>query len=185
MRLCRASRPNQDFEPPDSVMTSATHIHEQDFCAEVAKWSKEFFDQNKTSPFSDARIEGLGTGSQRRKKKDLRIYGRNAKIAITGEVKLPGTLDGRSPYAADLVQDAQTKADNSGAQYFFTWNVNTFVLWDRYKQDVPLLERRVQEWNTGRYFRNPDDVGRHESLDYIRSQFLPGLLTEIGEIFLG
>jgi hypothetical protein len=129
MRLCPASRPNQDFEPPDSVMTSATHIHEQDFCAEVAKWSKEFFDQNKTSPFSDARIEGLGTGSQRRKKKDLRIYGRNAKIAITGEVKLPGTLDGRSPYAADLVQDAQTKADNSGAQYFFTWNVNTFLFY--------------------------------------------------------
>jgi hypothetical protein len=75
-------------------------------------------------------------------------------------VKLPGTLEGRSPYDAQLVQDAQSKADDAGAQYFFTWNVNTFVLWDRYRQDVPLLERRVREWQAGRYFRNAVEVGR-------------------------
>jgi hypothetical protein len=161
---------------------SAPPIHELDFCAEVAKYSKEIFDQDKTSPFSDARIEGFGTG-RNRKKKDLRFYDKRPKVALTGEVKLPGKPDGRSPYDGDLVRDAQAKADDAGAQYFFTWNVNTFVLWDRFKQDVPLLERRVREWNTARYFRNAAEVG--ENLLQIKRDFLPPLLFEIGEIYAG
>ena len=49
---------------------------------------------------------------------------------------------GRSPYDAKVCQDAETKASNTGIRYFFTWNVNTFVLWDRRLYARPLLERR-------------------------------------------
>ncbi|MGH7985080.1 MAG: N-6 DNA methylase [Candidatus Binataceae bacterium] len=163
----------------------STRIHEQDFCSEVAKWADEIFALNPASPFSNARIEGFGSGSQRRKRKDLRVYDKHGKVALTGEVKLPGTVEGRSPFDAALVQEAQTKADSAGARYFFTWNVNSFVLWDRYQQDRPLLDRWVREWKSGRNLRNPDEVGRAENLAYIKSAFLPELLLEIGDIYTG
>ncbi len=162
-----------------------TRIHELDFCAEVAKAAAEIFSSQPASPFADARIEGFGSGPQSRQRKDLRFLDRNGRVALTGEVKLPGTVEGRSPYDGKLVRDAQAKADNADVQYFFTWNVNSFVLWDRYRQDVPLLERRVREWKTDRYFRHPDEVGRPDNLDYIKARFLPGLLSEVGEICAG
>lgn len=163
----------------------STSIHEQDFCAEVAKWADEIFRSNPLSPFATARVEGFGSGSQRRKRKDLRILNHGGKVTLTGEVKLPGTLEGSSPFDSDLVRDAQTKADNAGAQYFFTWNVNRFVLWDRYQQDKPLLERWIRVWPLGRNLRDAIELARPENLDYIKNKFLPGLLVEIGDIFAG
>jgi hypothetical protein len=50
---------------------------------------------------------------------------------------------------------------------------------------VPLLERRVKEWQAERYFRNPEDVGRRDNLDYIAREFLPRLLPEVGDICAG
>lgn len=164
---------------------ASTRIHEQDFCAQVAKWADEIFKSARDCAFAEARIEGFGSGKQQRKRKDLRFYDLNSKVALTGEVKLPGTIEGRSPFNTDLVQDAQAKADNAGARYFFTWNVNSFVLWDRYQQDRPLLDRWVREWKSGRNFRSADEVGRPENLGYIKNSFLPGLLTEVGEICAG
>jgi hypothetical protein len=124
----------------------STRITELDFCAAIAKAACEIFRSQPNSPFADARIEGLG--SENLKRKDLRFLNDEGRMVLTGEVKLPGTREGRSPYDADLVRDAQKKADDANVQYFFTRNVNIFVLWDRYRQDVPLLDRRVREWNT-------------------------------------
>lgn len=163
----------------------STRIHEVDFCAEVAKAAKEILASQPASPFADARIEGFGSRSFARQRKDLRFLDPDGRVVLTGEVKLPGTPEGRSAYDAKLIQDAQQKADNADVQYFFTWNVNSFVLWDRYKQHVPLLERRVREWQSERYFRDSGDVGRQESLNYVYHQFLPRLLLEIGEICAG
>ena len=160
----------------------STRITELDFCAEIAKASSELFRSRPNSPFADARIEGRGSDLGR---KDLQFLNDVGRMVLTGEVKLPGTREGRSPYDAELVRDAQKKADDADVQYFFTWNVNSFVLWDRYRQDVPLLDRRVREWRTERYFRNADEVGRRESLDYVVRQFLPGLLSEVEEICAG
>jgi hypothetical protein len=106
----------------------STRIHEVDFCAEVAKAAKEAFISQSTSPFADVRIEGFGSGSSGRQRKDLRFLDKEGRILLTGEVKLPGTPEGRSAYDAKLIQDAQQKADNASVQYFFTWNVNSFVL---------------------------------------------------------
>ena len=122
----------------------APRIHETDFCAKIASWADTYF-ATTDSPFLSAGIEGYGSGSQRNKRKDLRFYDRaTGRLALCGEVKLPGTPAGKSPYDARLVEDAARKADNANVQYFFTWNVNLFVLWDRALWKQPLLERRVR-----------------------------------------
>lgn len=166
-------------------MPGPTRIHEADFCAQVASFSNAIFSTHPEYPFQSARIEGFGRGTQKAKRKDLRIYDKSDRLILCGEVKLPGTSEGRSPYADDLVRDAFHKADDAGVQYFFTWNVNLFVLWDRKKWDVPLLERRVNEWKLGQELTSPDEAGRSDILAAIEKRFLPGLLADLAEICTG
>jgi hypothetical protein len=160
-------------------------IHELDFCDKVASWANGFF-ANADSPFTGAGIEGFGTGELRRKRKDLRFYDRSTgHLAITGEVRLPGAKGGESPYDPTLMGDAEKKAENANVQYFFTWNVNVFVLFDRSKWNVPLVERRVREWRLDRHLRSSADVARTENLEYIRTKFFPELLLDLGRIYRG
>lgn len=161
-------------------------IHEVDFCAQVMSEANTLFAQDPAAyPFAEARVEGFGTGPSKRKRKDLRFFERNGKLALCGEVKLPGTPEGRSPYDDKLVCDAHQKADNAGVRYFFTWNVNTFVLWDRSQWDKPLLERRVREWRLGLTLLSSEEVARAENLRFIRQRFLPDLLRDLADIFTG
>jgi hypothetical protein len=162
-----------------------TRIHEADFCAEVASYSNVIFSGHPEYPFRSARIEGFGSGADKSKRKDLRFFDDSGRLILCGEVKLPGTPEGRSPYADELVRDAHQKADNAGVQYFFTWNVNLFVLWDRKKWDVPLLDRRVKEWKLGHDLNSPQDAGRPDVLGQIQKQFLPDLFADLAEICTG
>ncbi len=107
---------------------ASTRIHETDFSAQIASDSNAIFTDHAEYPFKSARIEGFGGGISKSKRKDLRIYNHSDRLILCGEVKLPGTLEGRTPYADELVRDAHQKADNAGVPYFFTWNVNLFVL---------------------------------------------------------
>src|SRR5579863_8300288 len=118
------------INPRTMPPSSPTRIHEADFCAQVASYSNVIFSNYPEYPFKSARIEGFGSGADKAKRKDLRIYDDGTRMVLCGEVKLPGTPEGRSPYAEELVRDAFQKADNAGVQYFFTWNVSLFVLWD-------------------------------------------------------
>ncbi len=107
-------------------------IHEVDFCGQVASAANILFSQDPAAfPFAEARLEGFGKGAAKRKRKDLRFFEPGGKLALCGEVKLPGTPEGRSPYDDAVCQDAAHKADNAAVRFFFTWNVNLFVLWDR------------------------------------------------------
>ncbi|MBE7458687.1 MAG: hypothetical protein HS102_19065 [Planctomycetia bacterium] len=136
-------------------------------------------------PFGEARVEGFGTGAVRRKRKDLRIFepaASGGRLALCGEVKLPGTPEGRSAFDDRLYQDAAQKADNAGVRFFFTWNVNEFVLWDRSQWEKPPLERRVRAWKLGLTLASPEDVARPENLDFIRTRFLPDLLRDLIDI---
>ena len=77
---------------------------------------------------------------------------------LAGEVKLPGTFEGRDPYHHAFVQDAYSKADQAQAQFFFTWNVNKLVLFDRSLWDKSLYEKRIQEYDLGLNLQTPDEV---------------------------
>lgn len=82
------------------------------------------------------------------------------------------------------MQDAFNKADNIQAPYFFTWNVNTFVLFDRSKWNVPMIERRVKDWNLGVTLASPGDCKRSENQKRIR-EFLPQIFEYLAEIVTG
>ena len=126
-------------------------IHEVDFCSQIASEANILIRQNPSAyPFSEVRVEGFGEVGARRKRKDLRFYSANGKLVLCGEVKLPGTPEGHLPLAEKLMQDAESKASNAAVRYFFTWNVNEFVVFNRKLFDRPLLERRVRPWRLGR-----------------------------------
>ena len=95
--------------------THSPTINEVDFCSQIAAEVKGLARQNPTRlPFHDARVEGYGTGAGRKKRKDLRFYDINNNLILCGEVKLPGTREGRSAFSDELMQDAATQADNAG-----------------------------------------------------------------------
>ncbi|MBN2579569.1 MAG: N-6 DNA methylase [Pirellulales bacterium] len=161
-------------------------INEVDFCGQVASTANIVVNQNPDIfPFREARIEGYGVGAGRRKRKDLRFFNQNGKLVLCGEVKLPGTPQGRSPYDAKLCQDAEAKANDAGIRYFFTWNVNYFVLWDRSLWDKPLLDRRVWQRQLARTLTGPEDVAREDNLNFIKTHFLPDLLRDLADILSG
>ena len=64
-------------------------INEVDFCAKIAAAAGPLFSRLRDrTPFVEARIEGMGSTSGKSKRKDLRFYGVNNKILLTG-VTLP------------------------------------------------------------------------------------------------
>jgi hypothetical protein len=74
--------------------------HEVNFCSEVSKWADSWFQTHPALPFGSSEIEEFAKGSAKRS--DLRIYERKesgrGKLLVSGEVKLPGTPLGRSPF---------------------------------------------------------------------------------------
>lgn len=166
------------------MATKGSKIHEIDFCAQVASSVAALVAQRvEQFPFSEARVEGYGTGS--RKRKDLRFYDHRGKLVLCGEVKLPGTPEGSSPYNENLRHDAEQKASNANIRFYFTWNVNTFVLWDRKLWDRPLLDRRVWQKQSPRTFADADEVAREENLSFVKTHFLPDLLRDLADILTG
>jgi hypothetical protein len=154
------------------------------FCGEVKSWADALFAARDDWPFTHAKIEQYGRGNNRRS--DLRFFRKGSATPIlTGEVKLPGTLEGRSPYDPALMQDAFNKADNIQAPYFFTWNVNTFVLFDRSKWNLPMIERRVRDWNLAVTLSSPSDCARPEVQAQIRDKLLPTIFQTFAEIVEG
>jgi len=158
--------------------------HEVSFCADVKSWAEALFAQHPEWPFSEAHIEEYGRGTNKRQ--DLRILDREHQTPVlTGEAKMPGTPQGRSPYDVDLMRDAYAKADNIQSQYFFTWNVNTFVLFDRSLWDRPMLDRRVKEWSLGLQLTEARECSLPEVQARIRETFLPQFFAEFAEIIAG
>jgi methylase of polypeptide subunit release factors len=168
------------------VTAAKPTINEVDFCAQVASAVDQLVAQNPTIyPFKEARVEGYGTGARRRKRKDLRFYDQYGKIVLCGEVKLPGTPEGQSAMNQSVTSDAAAKADDAAVQYFFTWNVNEFALWDRSLWDRPWFERRVRLWRLQRTFANAQEVAREENLSFLKTHFLPDLLRDLADIITG
>ena len=162
--------------------------HETAFCAEVSKWCDKFFDTKSDLPFGSSDIESFGRGSQKRQ--DFRVYERSTrgrgKLALCGEVKLPGSPQGHSPFDMRLMQDAFNKATAEGCRYFFTWNVEHLALFDRALWDtISMHERCIVEWKLGLELNKPDEVTRPEVRVRLQDEFLPRFLRDFAEIWLG
>jgi hypothetical protein len=130
------------------------------FCSRVSKWADSLFENDKSLPFKRTEIEQ--SKGIKKKRSDLRVFDAKGKLILAGEVKLPGTAEGRNPHNSTLVEDAYLKASNAGAQFFFTWNVNRLVLFDSKRWEVPLPERRVKEYDLKLDLDKPEDVERPE-----------------------
>jgi type I restriction-modification system DNA methylase subunit len=124
---------------------SSPSINEWTFTADVASQINAILRDHPDMRFSNVQVEERGKGS--RKRRDLTIYDRQNKIVLTGEVKMPDSLEGRSPYQEALVMDAHDKANRIGVEHFFTWNVNKCVLWRTFERGKPITERYEEELN--------------------------------------
>jgi methylase of polypeptide subunit release factors len=166
------------------IVTQKYRTHEVTFCARVKTWAETFFKNRSDLPF--ARVDIEESRDTRRKRSDLRFYrsktDRNPIVA--GEVKMPGTVEGRNPYDYKLVEDAHLKATSSGARFFFTWNVNKLVLFDQKLWEKPLIERRVNEFDLGLDLHRPEDVERAE-VEPIIIAFVEKLLVDLADIIEG
>ena len=119
-------------------------MNEWEFTAEVASWINEIVFKNPNLPFSRARCEQVGEGSLKRR--DLTLLDKDQRVVLTGEVKLPYRKDGGSPYNAAVVTDARAKAQRAGTRFFFTWNVNEFVLWETTPSKTSWQEQNYKSW---------------------------------------
>lgn len=120
-------------------------MNEWEFTAEVAGWINSILEKDASLPFSRARVEQRGQGS--RKRRDLTLLDKDKRAALTGEIKLPYQPDGSSPYNHDVVQDARAKAKRAGSPFFFTWNVNEFVLWETTSDEPTWQGQNYKSWD--------------------------------------
>ena len=167
-------------------MTRLTEARENEvtFCADVKSWMDALFQQHPEWPFERAHIEKYGRGTNKRH--DFRVLAREGlRPVLSGEVKMPGTPEGRNPYAYPLMQDAFLKAKNIQAPYFFTWNVNKFVLFDSSRWNVPIYEMRVDRWDLGLGLTHSGDCLRPEVQTAIRDKFLPEFFAKFARIVSG
>jgi len=119
-------------------------MNEWEFTTEVASWINETLAKNPSLPFYRAKCEQTGEGS--RKRRDLTLLDKDKRIVLTGEVKLPYQPEGGSPYNASVVRDARAKAQRARARFFFTWNVNEFVLWETETAKTSWQEQNYKSW---------------------------------------
>ncbi len=117
---------------------------EWEFTADVAKWVQQILDKDPSLPFSEAKCETRTVGSEKRS--DLKLLDNDGRPILTGEVKLPWQPRGGTPFNGQVVSDARAKAKRAGVGFFFTWNVNQFVLWEAYAPKTAHTQRPYRTW---------------------------------------
>jgi hypothetical protein len=124
------------------------------------------------------------------KRQDFRVYerkeGGRGRLALCGEVKLPGSQQGRSPFDPALMEDAYNKATRENCQYFFTWNVEHLALFDRSRWDAPSMhERCVWECKLGMELNKPEDITLPAVRVKLEEEFLPHFFAGFADLWLG
>ncbi len=147
----------------------------------MAKWITEILAKNTRLPFSEAKCEHRVSGSLKRS--DLTLLDKNQVRVLTGEVKLPFQTDGGSPYNGAVVQDARKKAILAGVRFFFTWNVNEFVLWETESAKAPLGDRKYKSWPVT-LIHKPEHLEVSSTIHALKT-WLETFLTEFANIYLG
>jgi len=158
-------------------------VTEWTLTAQIASWIDEIVRDRPDLPFSSAKVEERRRGSAKRR--DLTLYDRHGKAAITGEMKMPDSPEGRTPFQESLVKDAHDKADQIGVQYFFTWNVNRCVLWRTFEQGKAITERDIEHFAVFTTpLRNSDEITHPRSEERIK-EFLILFLERCAGLWRG
>lgn len=158
--------------------------NEWTFTADVAKWAEMIVAERPDLPFGRVAVEERGRGNLKRR--DLTIYDRSGKAVVTGEIKMPDSPDGRSPFQDELVFDAHEKADRIGVEYFLTWNVNRCVIWRTFARGKPITERHLEHHPVfaDPPLRHSDELDSPWAQDRVR-EYLERLLERLAAIISG
>lgn len=155
--------------------------HELEFTTNAAAWLTSIFEKDPASPFASAACEKRSRGRQLRR--DLTLLGKDGRALITGEVKLPYQKDGATPYHSGVVKDARGKAQQAGAEYFFTWNVNECVLWATIPPAGTDARSHYQAWRVASVSR-PEQLGSRDTETTIKS-WLGRFVNDLTRILRG
>lgn len=118
-------------------------VDERTFVADVTAWVTAILDRRPDLPYGRASVEERVVGNLKRH--DFLLYRRGTtRVVLTGEIKMPDSPRGKSPFDGELVEDAYEKASRRGIPYYFTWNVRDFVLFETHRDNVPFMDRRVE-----------------------------------------
>ena len=156
-------------------------ITEWEFTADVESWINEILAKDPSLPFSAAKCEQRVAGSQKRR--DLTLLDRDGHIVLTGEVKLPYRPDGGSPYNEAFKEDARRKAHRAGARFFFTWNINQFVLWETRPAKTSWTNQPYKSWDVTSV-HHEEHMRQPMAIHAIKT-WLPGFLKEYAQIHSG
>lgn len=126
-------------------------MNEWEFTGDVASWINEILQRKSDLPFSRAKVEQTAKGSAKRR--DLTLLSKDGGKILTGEVRFPWRHDGGTPYSHGLKEDARSKARRAGSPFFFTWNVNEFVLWETTSANRPWPDQHYKPWTVTRIHR--------------------------------
>ena len=158
-------------------------VDERTFAAQIAGWVTEYLNDNPHLPFNRATVEKHVAGSTQRH--DFCLYSRHTdQPVLTGEIKMPDSLQGRHSLNNRLVEDALNKASREGVRYCFTWNVRHFVLFDSHMQGVPYIQRHIEGPSDVADVRISDDVSRQWAQDAIR-EYWKQFLEKFAELLAG
>jgi type I restriction-modification system DNA methylase subunit len=157
-------------------------VDERTFCASVAGWINDVLKRRTDLPYGEAKVEEHPVGD--RKRLDLKIFRRDLRrVALTGEVKMPDKPYGRSHLDGELVEDAFEKASRLGSNYYFTWNVNRFALFETHQEGVAFMERVIEDREVVQ-IRDSDEVRKEPVQAKIRD-FWEELLETLARIERG
>ena len=149
-------------------------VDERTFAAEIAGWVTGFLNGRPDLPFDRAVVEEHVQGTARRH--DFRLYRRHTnQPVLTGEIKMPDSVQGNHPLNAELVEDALGKAFEAGIRYCFTWNVRQFVLFDSHMPGVPFAQRHIE---------GPVGVVEAAVSDDVHREWARGAISDFWEHFL-
>lgn len=111
----------------------------------VLQWMNELI-REKGLPFDGVEQEvQVSTPFGLRRYPDLVVWRdrKERKIACLIELKTPFV----DAYDEELVEDGLKKANELGCWFFATWNVNKLVLWETFRPETRLIDRRLKHWD--------------------------------------
>ena len=140
----------------------------------VLQWMNEII-REKGLPFDGVEQEvQISTPFGLRRYPDLVVWRdrKERKVACLVELKTPFV----DAYDEELVEDGLKKANELGCWFFATWNMNKLVLWETFRPETRLIDRRLRHWDVVD-IKRVEDVKKADVERRIKSALLSFLET--------